>query len=130
VLNDGSELDRLYRQNAERILLQSVAASMMSAHLAAAALGYAVWWMTAIGQEETQRAFKPVLGVPEELALIDIMCFCPPRKPPDKRWKRPLNQILSWDRYGMANFVTEADIDAWIRTDRHRVMYRNESRID
>lgn len=42
VLNDGSEEDRLYRQNAERILLQSVAASTMSAHLAAAALGYAV----------------------------------------------------------------------------------------
>src|SRR5262249_46528315 len=30
VLNDGSELDRLYKQNAERILLQSVAASTMS----------------------------------------------------------------------------------------------------
>ncbi|MGH9688881.1 MAG: nitroreductase family protein, partial [Candidatus Acidiferrales bacterium] len=40
VLNDGSALDRHYRQNAERILLQSVAASTMSAHLAAAALGY------------------------------------------------------------------------------------------
>ena len=42
VLNDGSELDRLYHQNAERILLQSVAASTMLAHLAASALGYAV----------------------------------------------------------------------------------------
>ena len=31
VLNDGSEIDRLYKQNAERILLQSVAASTMSA---------------------------------------------------------------------------------------------------
>jgi len=30
VLNDGSELDRRYRQNAERILLQSVAASTMT----------------------------------------------------------------------------------------------------
>ena len=29
VLNDGSELDALYKQNAERILLQSVAASTM-----------------------------------------------------------------------------------------------------
>ncbi len=43
MLNDGSDLDRLYKQNAERILLQSAAASTMSAHLAAAALGYAVW---------------------------------------------------------------------------------------
>ncbi|MBI1894475.1 MAG: nitroreductase family protein, partial [Candidatus Rokubacteria bacterium] len=81
VLNDGSETDRLYKQNAERILLQSVAASTMSAHLAAAALGYAVWWVTAIGQEEIQREIKPLLGVPPELSVIDIMCFGPPLKP-------------------------------------------------
>ncbi|MDH3689486.1 MAG: nitroreductase family protein [Gammaproteobacteria bacterium] len=81
VLNDGSERDRMYKQNAERILLQSVAASVMSAHLAAAALGYAVWWITAIGQEAIQREFKPSLGVPNELSIIDIMCFGPPLKP-------------------------------------------------
>src|SRR5437879_13882235 len=46
VLMDGSDLDRQYHENAERILLQSVAASTMSAHLAAAALGYNVWWVT------------------------------------------------------------------------------------
>ena len=40
VLNDGSDLDRMYKENAERILVQSVAAATMSAHLAAAALGY------------------------------------------------------------------------------------------
>src|SRR5918996_994632 len=71
VLNDDSDLDRLYRRNAERILLQSVAASTMSAHLAAAALGYAVWWITAIGQEEIQARVKPLLGVPDELSIID-----------------------------------------------------------
>ena len=52
VLMDGSDLDKQYHENAERILLQSVAASTMSAHLAAAALGYNVWWVTAIGQVE------------------------------------------------------------------------------
>lgn len=40
VLNHGSETDRRYRVNAERILVQSIAASTMLAHLAAAALGY------------------------------------------------------------------------------------------
>ena len=80
-LNDGSELDRRYQQNAERILLQSVAASTMSAHLAAAALGYAVWWITAIGQDDIQRQIKPLLEVPDELAIIDVMCFGPPLKP-------------------------------------------------
>jgi nitroreductase len=85
VLNDGSELDRLYKQNAERILLQSVAASTMSAHLAAAALGYAVWWITAIGQEE---------------------------------------------RFNADNFMTDTQIDEWVRTTRHKVMYKDESKVD
>jgi nitroreductase len=130
VLNDGSELDRLYHQNAERILLQSVAASTMSAHLAAAALGYAVWWITAIGQEEIQRRLKPVLGVPADLAIIDVMCFGPPLKPSYKRWKRRLDQIMSWDRFNPDSYMTPEQIDDWVRTTRHKVMYRDESRVD
>jgi 5,6-dimethylbenzimidazole synthase len=130
VLNDGSELDQKYRQNAERILLQSVAASTMSAHLAAAALGYAVWWITAIGQEEIQQRIKPLLGVPEELGVIDIMCFGPPLKPSYKRWKRSLNQILNWGKFNPANHMTTEQIDQWIKETRHKAMYRDESRVD
>ena len=130
VLNDGSALDRLYRQTAQRILLQSVAASTMSAHLAAAALGYAVWWITAIGQEDIQKKVKPLLGVPDELAIIDVMCFGPPLKPSYKRWKKTLGQIMSWDRFDPANFMREAQIDEWVKTTRHKVMYRDESKID
>ena len=130
VLNDGSELDRLYKQNAERILLQSVAASTMSAHLAAAALGYAVWWITAIGQEDIQSRIKPLLGVPGELAVIDVMCFGPPLKPSYKRWKKRLEQIMSWDRFSPEHSMTDAQIDEWVRTTRHKVMYKDESKID
>ena len=130
VLNDGSELDRLYHQNAERILLQSVAASTMSAHLAAAALGYAVWWITAIGQQDIQHQIKPLLSVPEELSIIDVMCFGPPAKPSYKRWKKPLNQIMSWNRLNPESLMTVEQIDEWVRTMRHRVMYRDESKID
>jgi nitroreductase len=130
VLNDGSDLDRLYHQNAERILLQSVAASTMSAHLAAAALGYAVWWITAIGQDDIQRQIKPMLAVPEELSIIDVMCFGPPAKPSYKRWKKPLDQIMSWDRFNPECATTVAQIDEWIKNMRHKVMYRDESKID
>ena len=130
VLNDDSELDRLYKKNAERILLQSVAASTMCAHLAAAALGYAVWWITAVGQEEIQQRIKPLLGVPDELAVIDVMCFGPPLRPSYKRWKKRLDQIMSWDRFDPATLMTDAEIDEWIKTTRHKVMYRDESKID
>ena len=130
VLNDGSDLDQLYKQNAERILLQSVAASVMSAHLAASALGYAVWWVTAIGQEEIQDQFKPLLGVPDDLSIIDIMCFGPPLKPSYKRWKRELGKIVSWDRFNMENYWTDDRIDEWVAKKRHRVMYRDADNVD
>src|SRR5215470_11605839 len=130
VLLDGSDLDKQYQQNAERILLQSVAASTMSAHLAAAALGYQVWWVTAIGQEAAQTALKPLLGIPDDLAVIDIMLFGVPAKPPYKRWKKTLPQITNWERFNMANYMTLDQIEQWVREERHKVMYRDESKID
>lgn len=130
VLNDGSDLDRMYRENAERILLQSVAAATMSAHLAAAALGYNVWWVTAIGQEAAQQAMRPLLGIPEEIAVLDILLFGLPAAKPYKRWRRPSDEILHWDRYDRTQFMSDAELDDWIRTRRHRVMYKDASKID
>jgi 5,6-dimethylbenzimidazole synthase len=125
-----SEVNRPYYENAERILLQSVAAATMTAHLAASALGYNVWWVTAIGQREAQTALKPLLGVPDELAVIDIMCFGPPAKPVYKRWKKDLREILSWDRYNRDNFMSDDQLEEWINTKRHRVMFRSEENVD
>jgi nitroreductase len=130
VLRDGSDLDRAYHENAERILLQSVAAATMSAHLAAAALGYNVWWVTAIGQEEAQRDLKPLLGRPDDLAVIDIMAFGHSLKPAYKRWKKSLPEITGWDRFNMDNYMTVDEIEAWVREQRHKVMYRDATQVD
>ena len=125
-----SEVNRPYYENAERILLQSVAAATMSAHLAAAALGYNVWWVTAIGQQDAQDAIKPLLDVPDEISVIDIMCFGPPAKPVYKRWKKDLSEILSWDRYNRSHHMNDEELEEWIKTKRHRVMYRSEENVD
>lgn len=128
--DEDSELNRMYVENAERILLQSVAAATMSAHLAAAALGYNVWWVTAIGQEKAQAAMRPLLGIPGELSILDIMCFGPPLKPVYKRWKRDPAEIVHWDRFNPDAFLTDEMIDEWISKKRHRVMYRDAAKID
>lgn len=130
VLNDGSELDRMYRENAERILLQSVAAATMSAHLAAAALGYTVWWVTAIGQEAAQNAMRPLLGIPEEISVLDIFLFGPPAARPYKRWRRPLDEIAHRGGYDRGHFMSDAELDDWIRNRRHRVMFKDATRVD
>ncbi|MCH8861010.1 MAG: nitroreductase family protein [Proteobacteria bacterium] len=128
--DDESDLNRMYKENAERILLQSVAASTMSAHLAATALGYNVWWVTAIGQQKAQEAMKPLLGIPDELSVLDIFCFGPPLKPPYKRWKKELGEIMNWDVFNPDNFITDEELETWIREKRHKVMYRDADNVD
>jgi len=128
--DDDSKLARMYRENAERILLQSVAAATMSAHLAATALGCKVWWITAIGQKRAQAELKPLLDVPDELAVLDIMCFGQPLKPPYTRWKKELGEITHWNRFDRTHIMTDEEIDEWIRTTRHKVMYKDAENID
>lgn len=128
--DDDSDLNRMYRENAERILLQSVAAATMSAHLAASALGYCVWWVTAIGQEAAQREMKPLLGIPDELSVLDIIVFGPPAKKPYKRWRKALSDIVNWDRFDPAHAMSDAEIEDWIATRRHRVMFKDASKVD
>jgi len=102
----------------------------MSAHLAAAALGYNVWWVTAIGQEKAQQAMKPLLAIPAELSVLDIMCFGPPAKSPYRRWKKCLGEIINWNKFDQSHFMTDAQIDEWIEKTRHKVMYRDAENID
>ncbi len=131
ILKDvDSDLNKMYIENAERILLQSVAASTMSAHLAAAALGYNVWWVTAIGQQKAQEAIRPLLKVPDELSILDIMCFGPPLKKPYKRWKKTPEEIIHWDVFDQEKFPTDEELDIWIRKKRHKVMYKDAAKID
>ena len=128
--DDESDLNRMYEENAERILLQSVAAATMSAHLAAAALGYNVWWMTAIGQELAQKEMKPLLGIPDELSVLDIMCFGPPKEAPYKRWKKELGEIMSWNTFNLDNFMTIDEIDQWISDKRSKALYKDAKNIN
>jgi len=128
--DDDSDLNKMYVENAERILLQSVAASTMSAHLAAAALGYNVWWVTAIGQQKAQESMRPLLKVPDELSILDIMCFGPPLKEPYKRWKKSPEEITHWDHFDRKHFMTDEELDVWIKEKRHKVMYKDAEKID
>lgn len=111
---DGSELDQRYHAQSERVLLQSVAASEMQAHLAASALGYQSWWVSALGLDEAGPAIAAELGIPADLRVIDFLLFGPSLLPPVRRWKKQVAEISSWDRFDMANFRSVAQIDAWV----------------
>ncbi len=58
------------------------------------------------------------------------MRFGPPRKAPYKRWKKPLEEIMSCERFTPDSYRTLEQIGEWIKSMRHKVMYRDESKID
>jgi hypothetical protein len=58
------------------------------------------------------------------------MCFGPPAKPAYKRWKKTLADICNWNRFDASHFMTEAQIDEWVATTRHKVMYRDAENVD
>jgi nitroreductase len=82
----------------------------MSSHLAAAALGYNVWLVTAIGQENAQKAIKPLLGIPNELSILDVILFGPASQKPYKRWRKPIKDIFSFDKFNIDNFISNEEI--------------------
>jgi len=47
-----------------------------------------------------------------------------------RRWKKKLEEIVSWERFDPAQHKTLAQIDEWVRETRHKVMYRDESKVD
>ena len=81
-------------------------------------------------QEKAQQAMKPLLGLPAELSVLDIMCFGPAAKPPYKRWKKSLSDISNWNGFDASHFMTDAQIDEWVTTTRHKVMYRDAQNVD
>jgi nitroreductase len=118
-LMDGSELDQRYHANAEKITLQSAAASIMAAHLAATALGYQTWWVSVLGQDEARAAIQTLLGVPDDLRITDFLLFGPSLLPTPKRWKKEVSQIASYDQFNMENYKSVEQIDEWMRDLRH-----------
>jgi len=111
---DGTELDQSYHAHGERVLLQSVAAATMAATMAATALGYETWWVSALGQDEARAAIAEELGIPPDLHITDFLLFGPALLPPQRRWKREVSQIVSWDKFDRANFKSVEEIDTWI----------------
>jgi len=37
---------------------------------------------------------------------------------------------MSWDRFNTDNSMPDTQIDEWVKTTRHKVMYKDESKID
>ncbi len=79
--------------------LEDVAAATTNMLLAITALGYAsVWIEGTLLREEADH--KKLLGVPEAMRLMVVLPVGAPAKAAAQAQKRPLKEMVHWERYG------------------------------
>jgi len=50
--------------------------------------------------------------------VLDIFLFGPPAAKPYKRWRRSLDEILHHESYDHTHFMSDEDLEEWIKKRR------------
>lgn len=79
--------------------LEDIAAAAENMLLAITALGYASVWIEGT-LFDSENEYKELLGVPPDMRLVVALPIGVPQESPRQESKRPLDDIVHWERYG------------------------------
>lgn len=120
-----------YNANNEKIYLASLGAAVQNLQLGVTAVGLTSAWLSGGGETQTNADLAELLGYPTFMEAIGTIPVGYPRKDAGLRYRRPLEQIVHWNRYDPTNFRPQAMIDHYIEHVRPFAMYRDqESALD
>lgn len=122
----STEWAREYDENNERILLASIGAAVQNVQLAVTALGLTSAWLSGGGEDATDRDLRDLLGYPECLRAVGTIPIGYPEKDIGSRYRRPLEQMVHWNRYEGEKFRPQAMVDHYVSDVRPFAMYRGE----
>ncbi len=90
----------------------SLASAFLYMHLAAASLGLASQWYTAASSPDAERTIKAIVGIPEPLAIYDMMVLGYAASTPNPKEVRALDEIIHYDNCGPQDFRTDEEVIA------------------
>ena len=99
--------DNLFRQ----LHISGLANTFLYMHLAAAALGLASQWATAVGIPTVQSRIKELLGIPEELVAYDMMAVGYRVREPKPKLLRDKEKMVHYDYCGKEDFRTNKEVN-------------------
>ena len=102
------EIAEVYRENSQRIYIETIAAAICNILLAATSLGIGSVWLTGTGERDTAAKLKAALKIPD---ILDIICCIPLGYPPDEkpglRTPRSLDNVTHFDEFNLTKWRTE-----------------------
>lgn len=90
----------------------SLASAFLYMHLAASSLGLASKWCSGAEDPGAQPAIKKLIGIPDELKIYDMMALGYAAQPPIPKPVRKTEDMLHYDDCGIADFRTQAQVEA------------------
>jgi nitroreductase len=116
-----------YALNNERILVASIGAVIQNIQLAVTACGLTSAWLSGGGEDTTNAALADLLGYPEGIyRAIGTIPIGYPEKELASRYRRPLGQMVHWNRFEPRQFRPDALLRHYVGELRQFAMYRGE----
>ena len=125
-----TDCDAEYRANNEAIFLCSLGAAIQNIQLGVAAEGLTSAWLSGGGEDETNRELAELLGYPAWMKAYGTIPIGYPAVDQNKRYRRPLDQLLHWNGYAPRQYRPHAQIDFYESTLRPFAMYREDESMD
>jgi len=102
----------------QSIFTSSLAGAFIYMHLAAASLGLASQWVSAVQVPIVHCLLKNLLGIPEFLEIYDMMAVGYPAAKPRPKFMRPLESVIHFDHCTQEDFRTDAKTWDFIKRTR------------
>ena len=122
--------EKEYNDNNEAIFLCSVGAAIQNIQLGVTAEGLTSAWLSGAGEEKTNRELSKLLGYPNWMKAYGTIPIGYPAKTQNKRYRRPIEQCLHWNKYEPKQYRTHNQVDFYESTLRPFAMYRDEEQME
>lgn len=126
----SAEFDAEYRANNEAIFFCSLGAAIQNIQLGVTAEGLTSAWLSGGGEDETNRELAAVLGYPAWMRAYGTIPVGYPAIDQDRRYRRPLGQLLHWNGYQTRQYRRHDQVDFYESTLRPFAMYRDLESMD
>jgi nitroreductase len=119
-----------YARNNENIFFCSLGAAIQNIQLATIACGLTSAWLSGGGEDQTAAELRDVLGFPESARPYGTIPIGYPSRYPSSKWRRPLEQIVHFNRFEPAQYRPQELIDHYVHEIRPFAMYRPYERME
>jgi len=124
------EYEEEYSWNNDSIFLCSLGAAIQNIQLGVTAEGLTSAWLSGGGEDTTNKELSNLLGYPKWMKAFGTIPIGYPAETQDKRYRRPLDQCLHWNKYIPKQYRTHKQVDFYESTLRPFAMYRDEEKME